>query len=292
MTVERDFPVKKEDQGNYISGVNVDPFSFEELQTKKQLLNSLTQAYRLIFGGEPWNEWMSCSNCGRAYGRQDYLKEVHKTDPCCSKQALVEFHPVGKVEQIIASDMSVPNSVSFLFIAQKKEQEHTNDGGVIGFIWGYGASLDVVLDKVISDMPTKYGVVLQDSMLAEMPGTIRERMAREKFSDKVSYIAEIGISEGERDGIVLAQLMKSVAESQRSVNPTYLFWTQKSARIYPIAGLLDGKTIYSFDEKMKEDEHVFLAGDLNRLHDIFEEYPPTRLRRYFLSKMRKEREKS
>jgi hypothetical protein len=291
MAVERDFPVKKEGQNDHAE-ISIDPYSLEELQVKQQLLNGLTQAYRLIFGGEPWDEWMSCNNCGRAYGRPDYLKDVHKADPCCSKQILVEFHPVEKVKQILASDLSVPNSVSFLFIAQKKEQEHAEGGGIIGFIWGYGASLDVVLDKVISDMPTKYGVQLQDSMLTEMPETIRERLALENFSNNVSYIAEIGISEGERDGVVLAQLMRSVAESQRSANPTYLFWTQRSARIYPIAGMLDGKTIYSFDEKIDEDGHVFVAGDLNRLHDIFEEYPPTRLRRYFLSKMRKERDKT
>jgi hypothetical protein len=292
VTAEKDLPIKREDQDGHATDVSIDPYSLEELQAKQLLLNNLTQAYRLIFGGQPWNEWMNCSNCGRVYGRPDYLKDIHKTDPCCPEQTLIEFHPTEKVKQMLTSDLSVPDSVSFLFIAQKKEQEHDNGSGIIGFIWGYGASLDVVLNKVVSDMPTKYGVQLQDSMLTEMPGTIKEKLALESFSSNVSYIAEIGISEGERDGIVLAQLMKSVAESQRSANPTYLFWTQKSARIYPIAGMLDGKTIYSFDEKIKEDEHVFMAGDLNRLHDIFEEYPPTRLRRYFLSKMRKERDKT
>jgi hypothetical protein len=293
MSVERDkLSVKKPDQIKSTIDTNIFSYSLRDLQEKHQLLTDLVQSYRRIFGEEPWNEWVNCSQCGRKYGRSDYLKDLYKTDRCCSKQELIEFHPAKKVEDMLTSDLSVPNSTPFLFVAQQEEMSNTDYGNnVAGFIWGYSTSSDVVMKKVIADMPTKYGVKAQEDMLAAMPNIVKERLISEHLSCNVSYVAEIGVSENKRNGVALGQLMQAVTENQRLTNPTYLFWTQRSAKIYPIINMLNGKTIYSFNEEATGDDHVFMAGDLNHLHDIFENYPPAKLQRYFLSKRREERNK-
>jgi len=86
----------------------------------------LVKCYRLVFGGEDWQEWKICENNHKySYQQSEHLKNCPK--PKCSKQ-LNYYWPESVVEKKILTDLSLPESIFIIAV----------DGSeVIGFTWGY-----------------------------------------------------------------------------------------------------------------------------------------------------------
>jgi hypothetical protein len=257
-------------------------YTAADLRADPNFLQELVEAYRYVFGGAPWHEWKLCISCGTKYGRIEYQTLVSDNCVRCSAGPLVDFHAPTYVVERLFSELTMPGATPFLFVAEAPLPH--GERRILGFTWGYGLSIEHVVPYVMNG----YFADLPEDAARHAGATIMHGMWTESASGNATYISEVGVLEGSRGSTMLfAQMLEAMAEQQVALGyPTWVLWTSRQSRAYPLAMLLGGKALYNLSEAIEGDDRLLLSGDCSDFLAICDKYPGEKMVSYFIKEAR------
>lgn len=116
---------------------------YTDVTADPTLKQTVINAYREIFGGDEWGEWMKCAACGRQFSRRAYenLNPI-RCCPCGARDSLEQFHSPQRVLNEMSYDLAdSERSRLYVCIGQTDEVE--------AFIWGYLATAREIADILL-----------------------------------------------------------------------------------------------------------------------------------------------
>ncbi len=169
----------------------------------------IAEAYRLTFGGEPWNEGYKCPVCESVLP----LAMNARTCPACEakgKQVLLAEHwPIGKIISDFYGEMSRAGAVCFIARAE---------GALVGFAWGY--EMDVLPETDVH---------------LEAPGLYR--LLRGQFF----YLDEVAVLPALQGRGIGKDLVRNIVLSQDQ--PNIILRTLYGSQMFHLARHMRGETI-------------------------------------------------
>lgn len=109
-------------------------------QVNPELICSVVECYREVFGEDPWNEWKKCPNCGEKWGlNMRGAEELEKRQFRHCGVPVQDFWTEDQVRADLLHEIS--GEGASCWIAMK-------DGRVIGFCWGYAISPQQLAEKL------------------------------------------------------------------------------------------------------------------------------------------------
>lgn len=127
---------------NRLPGV-LSRIQYTDIAADPALKQAVITAYRDIFGGDEWGEWMKCTACGRQFSRREYeALDPRDCCPCGIRDALELFHSPQRVLEEMSYDLA-DSERSRLYVCISQTQE------VEAFIWGYLATAREIADILL-----------------------------------------------------------------------------------------------------------------------------------------------
>jgi hypothetical protein len=103
----------------------------------QSLTDQLVECYRDVFSAGPWHEWLKCEKCGKYWGKKDQGL-LASWDFLHCDSPLVDFWPKENVLSDLQHEITAQSSC---WLACDNEK-------VIGFCWGYQASISELEEKL------------------------------------------------------------------------------------------------------------------------------------------------
>ena len=111
---------------------SLEAITYAQIATKPRVQDAVVSAYREVFGGDEWSEWMFCPVCNRQYSRREYANLIPPDRCVCGAHApLALFHSVEDVLLQAKSDLADAQR-SRLYARWGQESARLD-----AFIWGY-----------------------------------------------------------------------------------------------------------------------------------------------------------
>lgn len=257
-------------------------YTIEHLKADPKLLYDIVEAYRYVFGGDPWNEWKVCSSCKAKCGRVEH--GTMETDDCgsCGTGRLVDFHSPLEVKNRLFAELTMPGAAPFLFVAEAPAT-HTGNR-VLGFTWGYSLSCEHITEHILGG----YFAELHKDVALLTAARILSGMWTESATGDATYISEVGVVENARGSTLLfAQMLQAMAEQQVALGySTWVLWTSRQSRAFPLSMLLGGKPLFNVSDVLQGDDRLLLTGDCSEYLDICNKYPNDKMVSYFIKAAR------
>lgn len=102
-----------------------------------ELLEKIVSCYQVVFGDDPWNEWVRCPTCGRHWGLS--VREVlDRGELLCCNRVPLPFWPEEQVRSDILHEIT--QDASCWLVLDQNE--------VVGFSWGYPMTPEMLEKKL------------------------------------------------------------------------------------------------------------------------------------------------
>jgi hypothetical protein len=265
-----------------LRGAKIQAYTLGHLKADPGLLRQIVGAYRRVFGAEPWNEWKVCTACGAKLSEAQYDADASNCCRSCAGGSLVDYHPPAKVVERLFAELAMPGSAPFLYVAQTPSP--SGETQILGFTWGYGLPIADVIQHVVhqyfDDLPRDVAKRASDDMLQSLSAAWK--------SANTTYISELAVVDGARGSSMLfAQMLRATAQRQVELGyPTWILWTSRRSRAYPLAQLLGGVPLYSLERVVVGDDRLLLTGDSRDFLAVCDKYPADKITSYFIKAMR------
>ncbi len=147
--------------------IRMEPFPLEG--GNNDILASLVECYRGVFAEPPWNEWLKCSECGKAWGKpQDADLAAMRFSHC--GRPVTDYWPHAEVAEEF---FRVLGRGAVCWLAVERAERRAR---VVGFTWG----------SPIASMWDGFEPELQDSLR-------REFGAAAESDQDIIYQTELGV---------------------------------------------------------------------------------------------------
>ncbi len=117
--------------GSHREGV-LQPITYAEMQANPLTRNAVVTAYREVFGGDEWGEWMYCPVCARQYSKRDYETLSPPNQCVCDARARLEVYHTQE-DVVLQARGDLANARTSRLYARWGQDQASLDA----FIWGY-----------------------------------------------------------------------------------------------------------------------------------------------------------
>jgi len=177
---------------------SLEPITYAEIATQPRTQDAVVSAYREVFGGDEWSEWMFCPVCSRQYSRHEY-ESLNSPVCVCDAHALLEvYHTTDDVLLQARHDLADP-AHSRLYARWGHESARLD-----AFIWGYVTDPRGLAESLLP----RQGAMEQDRFQRSLAGYLN-RVGVTDDAPPIYHQAFIGALEQTRNfGVVRAMFTR------------------------------------------------------------------------------------
>jgi hypothetical protein len=225
-----------------MSGINPSIVRYAHTENEYAYTEGLITCFQDVFADRPWNEWRKCAVCEKYWGTKD-KRELEALEFFHCGEKVLEYWPSAQVRSDLDNEISAESSC---WLALEK-------ASVIGFCWGYEATLDYLeerlalpfRDAVFSQFGQNHRIAYQDEL--GVLGSCRGRnIAKSLFTHRHKDFVSQGLTLG---------IVRTRKSPESSV--TYLWFTEKLG--YKVLAEYPG-----------EDGRVVLGQTLDKINFLLE----------------------
>lgn len=245
-----------------------------QIKGSAPLRQAVSAAYREIFGGEEWREWVRCTRpgCDHHYSRREADALADERCVCGWPHPLVPFHTADSIHAKLQEEMA-DDTLSRCYVRMGK----AND--VTAFIWGYITSVDDVAATLASQGDEFTFERLRNEMLA-----LIEAADGGDQAPYVYYQSEIGSLESVRSLSLARALFYRVCRfAYDSGVRVIVTRTTRQSSAYPLLAGIGMKTLYDYATPTRpsdatdvagvrgnstDDQRIVLGGDVRQLVEM------------------------
>lgn len=167
-------------------------------EESNKYLDQLVECYRIVFGEEPWNEWLKCPVCEKKWGVSENGNGIPRGLRHCGS-SLVDFWPSDQVKNDLLHEITQEASCWLAMTREDKKER------VVGFCWAYPISVHdleakLSLDGVASSIINSHSV--QKVNYLDDIGLLREFRGK-KLAKAMYHYAMADISQNGHNVCVL-----------------------------------------------------------------------------------------
>lgn len=227
------------DMVSHIAGIQ--SITWDDLERQPKLRAALVTAYRTVFGGSEWREWMRCTaaECGRQYSQEEYTAEcLPLGDRClCGRSGtLVPVHAPAKVIEMLRTELLEPaESCCYVRLNDSSQVE--------AFCWGYVDSTQS-LARLLGASDNSARHAIEHSLEAYV-----DSCAFDTPDARIYRLAEGGIMEEARNGHLTYALLQRLLQWSYDHNVQVVIGrTSPRTPMYAIFRGLGMEVVYRYDQ--------------------------------------------
>lgn len=235
------------------------------------LRQAMSAAYREIFGGEEWREWVRCTRpgCDHHYSRREADALVDERCVCGWPHPLVPFYTTDSIHAKLQEELA-NDSLSRCYVRMGKASD------VTAFIWGYITSVDDVAATLASEGDEVTFQHIRDETLA-----LIEEAGGSDQAPYIYYQSEIGSVESVRSLSLARALFYRVCRFAYDSGVGVLVTrTTRQSSAYPLLAGIGMKTLYDYASPVcssdgtdigagrgqsTDDQRIVLGGGVRQL---------------------------